>query len=122
MHLIRQFLVAFAFLFLATGNAVAFSNEVGTISFHELPIEAQQMIELIRQGGPFPYEQDGRVFGNFEKVLPKQRRGYYHEFTVKTPGKRHRGARRIVTGGKLPFPAEHYYTDDHYTTFKRIRQ
>lgn len=122
MHRIRQFFLAFAFLLLATGNASAFSDGLETISFAQLPIEAQRTIDLIRRGGPFPHEQDGRVFGNFERILPKQRRGYYHEFTVRTPGVRHRGARRIVTGGKLPTPAEYYYTDDHYTTFKRIRQ
>jgi ribonuclease T1 len=73
---------------------------------------------LIHRGGPFPYERDGVVFGNFERALPARERGYYHEYTVATPGIPHRGARRIVAGrgGEL------YYTDDHYRTFRRIRE
>jgi ribonuclease T1 len=90
------------------------------IPFAELPREARYTLELIKQGGPFPYAKDGTVFRNYEGVLPKRKRGYYHEFTVKTPGMRSRGARRIVTGGKPA--AEYYYTDDHYATFKRIKE
>ena len=82
-----------------------------------LPTEAQYTIALIRKGGPFPYERDGAVFGNFEKRLPPQARGYYREYTVRTPGVQNRGARRIVAGrgGEL------YYTDDHYQSFRRIK-
>lgn len=90
------------------------------IPFAELPGEARYTLKLIKQGGPFPYAKDGTVFRNYEGVLPKRKRGYYHEFTVKTPGMRSRGARRIVTGGKPA--AEYYYTDDHYATFKRIKE
>jgi ribonuclease T1 len=82
-----------------------------------LPKEAQQSLKLIDQGGPFPYSRDGVVFGNLEKILPKQDRGYYHEYTVKTPGAQDRGARRIVTGKN----SERYYTDDHYKSFRRIQ-
>jgi ribonuclease T1 len=92
------------------------------IEFRRLPREAQQTVVLIKQGGPFPYDKDGAVFGNYEGVLPKQNRGYYHEFTVKTPRARNRGARRIITGGDLPAPREFYYTDNHYATFKRIKE
>ncbi|MFJ9942543.1 ribonuclease domain-containing protein [Streptomyces erythrochromogenes] len=81
-----------------------------------LPRQAQDVLALIDKGGPYPYRQDGTVFGNFEKVLPRQKRGYYHEFTVRTPGERDRGARRIVTGEG----GEFYYTDDHYQTFKAV--
>ena len=77
---------------------------------------AREVLALIDKGGPYPYRQDGTVFGNFEKVLPKQKRGYYHEFTVRTPGERDRGARRIVTGQG----GEFFYTDDHYATFKAV--
>lgn len=84
----------------------------------ELPTEARNTLLLIKQGGPYPYPRDGVVFGNFEKRLPKQPRGYYHEYTVKTPGVRNRGARRIVCGRA----ADCYYTADHYQTFKRIRE
>ena len=82
----------------------------------ELPIEARQTLALIKAGGPFPYPKDGSVFGNREGLLPKRSRGYYREYTVKTPGAKDRGARRIVTG----IPGEYYYTDDHYRSFKRI--
>lgn len=111
------------FLFLATlllsCNAVAFDfGRVGLIHVADLPPEARQTIVLIRQGGPFPYDKDGSVFGNYEKMLPQQKRGYYREFTVKTPRARNRGARRIVTGGNKP--REYYYTSDHYRSFKRV--
>jgi ribonuclease T1 len=84
----------------------------------ELPAEASRTIALIRKGGPFPYERDGAAFGNFEGRLPVKARGYYREYTVRTPGAKNRGARRIVAGkgGEL------YYTDDHYRSFRRIRE
>ena len=84
----------------------------------QLPREARETLALIKKGGPYPYAKDGTVFGNREARLPKQKRGYYHEFTVKTPGERTRGARRIIAG-----PAgEYWYTDNHYATFRRIRE
>lgn len=92
------------------------------ISANQLPQEARQTLVLIKKGGPFPYAKDGAVFGNYERILPKQKRGYYREFTVKTPGARNRGARRIVAGGDPPSFGEYYYTDDHYATFQRIRE
>ena len=91
------------------------------VNLDQLPREAQQTMALIRQGGPFPYEKDGAVFGNYEGVLPKQKRGYYREYTVKTPRARNRGARRIVSGGEPATSGEYYYTSDHYKTFRRIR-
>ena len=94
----------------------------GTVALASLPPEAQQTLGLIKQGGPFPYAKDGVVFGNYEKVLPRQKRGYYHEFTVKTPRARNRGARRIISGGEPQTSGEYYYTDDHYATFRRIRE
>lgn len=81
-----------------------------------LPAEARDTIALIQRGGPYPYRQDGSVFGNREKRLPQRQRGYYREFTVDTPGLKHRGARRIVTGGDPP--DAWYYTDDHYDSFR----
>ena len=83
-----------------------------------LPREAQATLALIKAGGPFPYRQDGRTFGNREGLLPKRDRGYYREYTVTTPGAKDRGARRIVGGQD----GEYYYTDDHYRTFRRIRE
>jgi ribonuclease T1 len=82
-----------------------------------LPAEARETLQTIERGGPFAYPQDDRVFGNYERILPQQHRGYYREYTVKTPGARNRGARRIVCG---PLP-ECYYSADHYRTFKRIK-
>lgn len=89
-----------------------------SVSEAELPSEARDTLRLIQQGGPFSYPRDGVVFGNFEHRLPPQPRGYYHEYTVKTPGARNRGARRIVCGS-LP---ECYYSGDHYRTFFRIKE
>ncbi len=83
-----------------------------------LPPEAHAMLWRIARGGPFEHRQDGAVFGNHEGLLPKRSRGYYHEYTVQTPGARTRGARRIVTGGRPP--VVWYYTDDHYRSFRRI--
>ena len=88
----------------------------------ELPREARQTLLLIQQGGPFPYDKDGAVFGNYERLLPKQKRGYYREFTVRTPGARNRGARRIVAGGEARGFREYFYTDDHYASFRRIQE
>ena len=84
----------------------------------DLPYEARQTVQLIGRGGPFPYERDGVVFGNYERLLPRRERGYYREYTVPTPALSHRGARRIVLGrgGEL------YYTDDHYRTFRQVRE
>ncbi len=87
-----------------------------TIAEADLPAEAKATLKLINKGGPFPYPRDGIVFGNREHQLPAQPRGYYHEYTVKTPGARNRGPQRIVCG---PLP-ECYYTADHYRTFRRI--
>jgi len=88
------------------------------ISFAELPPEARTTLQLIESGGPFPYSRDGVVFGNYEKRLPQKKRGYYHEYTVPTPGMKTRGARRIIAGNE----GERYYTADHYNSFRRIQQ
>ncbi|MCD6666794.1 MAG: ribonuclease N1 [Hydrogenophaga sp.] len=93
------------------------------IRLTQLPRQGQQVMEQIRQGGPFRYEKDGTVFGNRERLLPRAKRGYYREYTVPTPGLRHRGARRIVCGGEQPRnPDACYYTEDHYSSFRRILQ
>jgi ribonuclease T1 len=84
----------------------------------ELPKQARDTLALIKKGGPFPYAKDGAVFGNREGRLPGHKRGYYREYTVKTPGERTRGARRIVAGRA----GDYWYTDDHYATFRRIRE
>lgn len=130
-------------------------DAVPVIGIAQLPPEARETLQVIERGGPFPYPRDGVVFSNYEHVLPQQKRGYYHEYTVKTPGAHNRGARRIVCGivpargrpmgspvkgtppdtrppGGLgaapllrsdPFALpECYYTDDHYRSFRRIKE
>ena len=97
--------------------------DLDSVPLAELPQQARQTEQLIRSGGPFPYAKDGTVFGNRERQLPREKRGYYREYTVKTPGSRDRGARRIVCGGAKPAaPEACYYTADHYASFKRIVQ
>jgi ribonuclease T1 len=92
------------------------------IQLSELPVQAQETHRLIHAGGPFPYAKDGVVFGNRERLLPAKARGFYREYTVKTPGARNRGARRLICGGTPPTaPEVCYYTGDHYASFQRIR-
>lgn len=93
-----------------------------TVALAALPSEARKTHRLILAGGPFPYEKDGTVFFNRERLLPPRPRGQYREYTVRTPGLSHRGARRIVCGGLPPSqPEVCYYTADHYASFKRIQ-
>jgi ribonuclease T1 len=103
-----------------------FTRGIEQVALADLPTEAQHTLRLIERGGPFPYpRKDGSTFGNFEKRLPQQARGYYQEYTVPTPGSRDRGARRIIAGegrsGNVATSGEYYYTDDHYRSFRRIR-
>jgi ribonuclease T1 len=103
----------------ASSSAGATTDDAGGldhVAVAELPPEARDTLALIDQGGPFPYDQDGSTFGNFEGILPQQARGYYTEYTVDTPGSDDRGARRIVAGEGGDF----YYTGDHYASFRRI--
>ncbi|MFD0546277.1 ribonuclease domain-containing protein [Streptomyces mexicanus] len=102
---------------ISAGPADAAVASVGSICSSDLPSQAHDTLDLIDRGGPFPYEEDGSVFQNREGVLPRQSTGYYHEYTVVTPGSPTRGARRIVTGEKYQ---EDYYTADHYATFDLI--
>ena len=99
---------------------------VGEVALADLPREARDTLVLIKKGGPYSYRKDGSTFGNREGHLPRRPRGYYTEYTVRTPRERDRGARRIVAGkGDSGDPAtggEYYYTDDHYNSFRRIRE
>jgi ribonuclease T1 len=90
---------------------------VGDVCYSDLPSQAHDKQELIDRGGPFPYSQDGEVFRNDEGLLPSHQQGYYHEYTVETPGSPDRGARRIITGSAQD---EEYYTSDHYASFDQI--
>jgi ribonuclease T1 len=136
------FSVAFAFSVLAVARGDAPQGQLQEqsqsqeIRVAELPQEARETLQLIRRSGPYPHERDGVTFGNYEKLLPAAQRGHYREYTVMTPGVRHRGARRIVVGcerqrAASPSPGvlrlaqcrdggEFYYTADHYRTFRRI--
>ncbi len=105
---------------LAQARGVHPAGALPTVSVGELPPQAVKAYELIRRGGPFEHEKDGVVFGNRERLLPLQKRGYYREYTVRTPGSRDRGARRIVCGGPARTPDACYYTGDHYASFSRI--
>jgi ribonuclease T1 len=89
----------------------------------KLPAEGREVMALIEVGGPFPHKRDGIIFNNFEKLLPLEKRGYYREYTVRTPGVQHRGARRIVCGGwQTRRPDACWYTADHYRSFRKIVQ
>ncbi|WOX08281.1 ribonuclease [Streptomyces sp. N50] len=113
----RVLLVCLAVLLPVGCSSTATSGtDASSVKLSQLPAEARQTVALIDKGGPFPYAKDGVVFGNYEKLLPQQKRGYYHEYTVRTPGSRDRGARRIVTGQD----GEIYYTDDHYKSFRTV--
>lgn len=91
------------------------------IALSDLPAQGQRTYQAILDGGPFPHEKDGSVFGNRERLLPREARGHYREYTVETPGRRDRGARRIVCAGKQPTaPSACWYTADHYASFRRI--
>jgi ribonuclease T1 len=106
-----------------TREARSEAATVATVDLAALPSQAQMTFHLIESGGPFPYPKDGMVFGNRERLLPTQSRGYYREYTVKTPGSRDRGARRIICGGTPPErPEACFYTEDHYASFRRIVQ
>ena len=102
----------------ARGASGVENGGIPAVALADLPPEVPHTVRLIRDGGPFPHARDGSVFRNFERLLPLRERGYYREYTVPTPGLTHRGARRIVAGrgGEL------YYTNDHYRSFKRLRE
>jgi ribonuclease T1 len=113
--------VSLAAATLPNGAAQAKEAAPAKVLLLELPQEAVRTYRAIRSGGPFPYDKDGSVFGNRERRLPSQPRGFYREYTVKTPGSSDRGARRIICGGMKPTaPEACYYTADHYTSFSRI--
>jgi ribonuclease T1 len=99
---------------------IASDGTASVIALADLPAQGRQMHALILAGGPFPNGKDGIVFGNRERLLPTSKRGYYREYTVRTPGARNRGARRIVCGGPPRIPEACYYTSDHYASFRRI--
>ena len=122
-------MVKLSFLFVVVGLTIgaaqsrSFMSEetLAAVSVAELPRQGQQVYALILQGGPFAHDKDGVIFGNREQQLPKHKRGYYREYTVKTPGVRHRGAKRIVCGGlQVQSPDACYYTEDHYSSFRKI--
>lgn len=115
----KRLIVVFCALLALSGAALAQGPApIGDIAVAALPREAHATLALIKAGGPFPYAKDGSTFGNRERLLPPRSRGYYREYTVPTPGARDRGARRIVAGAS----GDYYYSDDHYNSFRRIRE
>ncbi|MCF0253561.1 MAG: ribonuclease [Duodenibacillus sp.] len=131
--------LAAALLAASGGPALAWSGAPGaqqdrvqpqaqtrTVLLSQLPEQARETLALIKAGGPFPYKKDGTVFGNYERLLPRQKRGYYSEYTVRTPGVKGRGPARIVAGkGATGDPAtsgEYWFTGDHYKSFRRIEE
>lgn len=124
-HLLLSLLVIASSL-IAQGRVDAKeASAIESVAASNVPREANTTLERIKQGGPFAYPaKDGRVFANREQVLPQQPRGYYAEYTVRTPWTKGRGVRRIIAGkgttGQFSNSGEYYYTDDHYSTFKRI--
>lgn len=106
-----------------SGNSILSGSVSASVTLTGLPAQGQAVMAQIREGGPFRYEKDGTVFGNRERLLPSQTRGYYREYTVPTAGLSHRGARRIVCGGQQPrLPDACFYTEDHYSSFRLIVQ
>ena len=126
----KRLVIVFCALLALSGTAFPRGPApIGEVALAALPREAHATLTLIRAGGPFAYARDGSEFGNREKMLPPRQRGYYREYTVKTPGARDRGARRIVAGagasgaaGDVRTSGEYYYTDDHYNSFRRMRE
>ena len=110
--------ISHALLAYSVGKHHSNVSDLPTISVSDLPSQAKETLSRVKQGGPFPYPRDGITFSNREGRLPYHRRGYYSEYTVKTPGRQDRGARRIIAGSK----GEFYYTDDHYKTFRLIKE
>ncbi len=104
----------------AQAKGPALGESISTITIAEMPQQGAQTYALIHQGGPFAHAKDGVVFGNRERLLPAQKRGFYHEYTVATPGSKNRGAKRIVCGGQPKAPEICYYTADHYASFRKI--
>lgn len=120
-------LVLTGFLALASlAGSVAIAREtapdatVSTVALSQLPVQGRETYQRIREGGPFAFDKDGTIFGNRERLLPLQKRGYYREYTVKTPGSKNRGTRRIVCGGAATTPDACFYTADHYASFRKI--
>jgi ribonuclease T1 len=102
--------------------SVAAPAAIPGCALSSLPSQATTTLNLIHSGGPFPYSQDGAVFQNREGILPAKSTGYYHEYTVKTPGSSTRGARRLIGGGAMTTPQYVYYTADHYASFCLVNE
>lgn len=115
-------MLAAAFFCALPAHARATPEALPDVAVADLPKEGREVLAQIHQGGPYRYDRDGVVFGNYEKLLPAKHRGYYHEYTVPTPGSKNRGARRIICGGPTKAPDACFYTSDHYRSFQRIRE
>jgi ribonuclease T1 len=119
---VSALVLAAAIVIAPAASARTSSGLLPDVALADLPPEAREVLVLIRTGGPFRYDRDGVVFGNREKVLPAHANDDYHEYTVRTPGVKTRGARRIICGGPPKAPDACWYTSDHYRSFRRIRE
>ena len=120
-HALACGLAAFPLLVMSASEARTLQCAVGqSMAARDLPKQGHDTLALIAAGGPFASNRDGVQFGNRERILPKEKRGYYREYTVRTPGVKNRGARRIVCGGAERSTDQCYYSDDHYQSFKCI--
>jgi ribonuclease T1 len=113
--------VLVAVSWVGTGSAASAAlPDVQTMALRDLPPEGRDTYQLVHLGGPFPFEKDGVVFGNRERLLPRMSRGYYREYTVRTPMAHNRGARRLVCGGPTTRPDTCFYSSDHYASFRKV--
>jgi guanyl-specific ribonuclease Sa len=102
----------------APSVGVSLPSGVSACALAGLSSQAKDTVTEIFDGGPFPYRQDGVIFDNRERRLPGEPHGYYHEYTVRTPGSADRGTRRVIAGGTTPTaPEVLYYTGNHYASF-----
>ncbi|SAK90216.1 guanine-specific ribonuclease N1 and T1 [Caballeronia calidae] len=106
----------------AAASGAQAKGALTSVNKSQLPSEAAETLRLIKAGGPFPFSEDGVLFRNSSVLLPQHPRGYYHAYTVRTPGSADRGQRRIVCGGPRRQIGDCYYTEDYYASFKRIAE
>ena len=81
-------------------------------------IDLKPTLARIAKGIEDPHPNDGAVFTNRERRLPRQPdRNYYHEYVLRTKGIRGVGPQRVILGNS----GEIFYTPDHYATFVRVK-
>jgi ribonuclease T1 len=81
-------------------------------------VDVGPTLARIERGEKLQFSNDGIIFQNRERRLPKKGAGYYHEYVHPTDKIGGPGPQRIVTGKE----GEIFYTHDHYETFLRLDQ